>query len=129
MKPLLFLIVAFAVAGCASPRENCLRQATRDLSIVRALISDSEATLERGYAIQTETRTVLYTDFCLGTGRNHGTFRFCTRAQPVSSRVPVAVDLDAERAKLRSLRRKEVELRRKSADAAQRCTLEHATKS
>ncbi len=129
MKPFLFLAAALAVTGCASAYENCLRQATRDLSVVRALISDTEATLERGYAIQTETRTVLYTDFCFGAGRNHGRFRFCTRAQPVSSRVPVAVDLDIERAKLRSLKVKEAELRRKSADAAQRCTLEHGAQS
>lgn len=117
------------LAACATPYETCLQQASRDLRIVRALIDDTEATLERGYAIQTETRTVLYTDFCLGTGRNHGRFRFCTRAQPIQSRVPVAVDLDAERNKLRSLRTKESQLVRDTAVAQQLCALEDGAKS
>ena len=126
MKPVFAVLGLLSLAACTDPREACVRQASKDLSIVRALIADTEATLARGYAIETETRTVLYTDFCFGTGRNHGRFRFCTHASPVTNRVPVAVDLEAERGKLRSLRSKEAELRRSTADEIQKCELAHA---
>jgi len=129
MKPLLILGIGVLLAACASPYETCLRQSSRDLTIVRALIDDTEATLERGYAIQTKTRTVLYTDFCIGTGHNHGRFRFCTRAEAVQTRVAVAVDLNAERAKLRSLKAKETELIRETAKAQQQCARENPVQS
>ncbi len=122
LRPIAFLIL-LACAACTNPREACISDATKDLRIVQGLVADTQATLERGYAIQTETRTVLYTDFCIGTGIRNGHFNFCNRAQPVTSRTPVAVDLDMERRKLRSLQRKERELKAKSASEIQRCEL------
>lgn len=109
------------LTACADHRASCQADATRDLQIVQALISDTKATIDRGYAIQTEQRTVIYTDFCLGTGGHGGVFRFCNRAQPVTSRRPVAVDLGAERQKLNSLVSKERELKKSSLLALQRC--------
>lgn len=125
MTRVLAFLSLTLLAACADPRQACINGATKDLSIVQDLISDTEATIERGYAIQTETRTVLYTDFCIGTGISNGHFSFCNRVQPVTSRTPVAVDLGAERRKLRSLKRKEAELKAKSANAIQRCELAH----
>lgn len=121
--PLLLL------AACADPRAACLTQATKDLSIVQALIADTEATIERGYAIQTETRTVIYTNFCVGSGNKNGGFTFCNYPHPGTIKTPVAVDLNVERAKLRSLRTKEGELKRSSAIAQQRCELEFPTET
>lgn len=120
MKKLLILPVLF-LAACADPRQACLNDAVKDLRIVQALIADTQATIQRGYAIQTETRTVIYSNFCVGTGFDHGRFTFCNYPQPVTTRTPVAVDLDAERRKLRSLRSKERELKRESLLAQQRC--------
>lgn len=120
-----FLILsALLLTACTDPRAVCLNEATKDLRIVQALIADTEATIERGYAIQTETRTVIYTNFCVGTGRRDGSFTFCNYPYPVTTKTPVAVDLNAERAKLRSLQSKERELKRESKIAARRCELE-----
>lgn len=127
MKRTALILSLFVLAGCANPRQDCIDDATKDLRIVQGLIADTEATLERGYAIQTETRTVLYTDFCIGTGIRNGHFSFCNRAQPVTSRTPVAVDLSVERKKLLSLKRKEAELKARSANNVQRCELAHPT--
>jgi hypothetical protein len=129
MRPVLFLAMLPVLAACAEPRDACVSQATRDLNIVRDLISDSEATLQRGYAIQSQTRAVLYTDFCIGSGRKGGQFHFCNRVEPVTTREPVAVDLDAERRKLRSLKRKEAELAREAQLAVRRCELAHPPKA
>ncbi|MFY0692876.1 MAG: hypothetical protein JXR14_13265 [Paracoccaceae bacterium] len=124
MKILVPLFVVVLLAGCGDPRSKCIKDASKDLSVIQELIADTEATIARGYAIQTETRTVVYTDFCFGSHRyNRGSFQFCNRAQPVVSKEPVAVDLDAERRKLKSLREKEAELRRRTALDIQKCEL------
>jgi hypothetical protein len=123
MKKLLLLLPLAAMTACSDPRSDCIAKASRDLSVVRALIADTKATIDRGYAVQTETRNVIYTDFCIGAGRNHGVFTFCNRVQPVTTRKAVAVDLAAEQRKLRSLTRKEGELRRRTASDIQRCEL------
>ena len=124
IAPLLLL------AACASPRDTCMSDAVKDLRIVQALIADTQATIDRGYAIQTETRTVMYTNFCVGTGNRHdGRFSFCNYPQPVTTKTPVAVDLELEKRKLRSLKAKEVELKRESLLKQQRCELQYPAAS
>ncbi len=124
MRLSVFLGTALLLAGCATPREACIDTVSEDLRVVRALIADTEATLERGYAIQTEERLVTYSTFCVGAHGDVGIV-FCDRIQPVRSKKPVAVDLDEERRKLRSLKRKEVELSRKTAAAIAQCEAQY----
>ncbi|KAG1649661.1 D-alanyl-D-alanine carboxypeptidase DacF [Nymphon striatum] len=125
MKKLL-IAPLLVLSACASPLETCKQEAVKDLRIVQALIADTQATIDRGYAIQTETRTVIYTNFCIGTGIGHdGRFSFCNYPQPVTTKTPVAVDLAQEKRKLRSLKQKEAELKRESLLRQQRCELEH----
>ncbi len=121
MVRFLIPVSILALAACSDPKTVCQQEATKDLGIVQALIADTQATIDRGYAIQTKERTVIYTDFCFGTGLHNGGFRFCNRAQPVVSRTPVAVDLNDERRKLRSLKQKESELKKRSLTALQQC--------
>ncbi|SFR36998.1 hypothetical protein [Litoreibacter janthinus] len=124
MKKVLILPLLL-LTGCASPLETCKQDAVKDLRIVQALIADTQATIDRGYAIQTETRTVIYTNFCVGSGvGNDGRFSFCNYPQPVTTKKPVAVDLEVEKRKLRSLKAKETELKRESLLKQQRCELE-----
>ena len=125
MNRFLALSLFAALAACSSPRQECIAAASEDLKVVQSLIADTEETLARGYAIQTETRSVLYTDFCLGTGIGNGGFQFCNRTQPVTSETPVAVDLNEERRKLQSLKRKEAELQVRTARDLRRCDLTH----
>ncbi|WP_134016038.1 hypothetical protein [Litoreibacter halocynthiae] len=121
----ILIVPLLLLSACASPRETCMQNAVKDLRIVQALIADTQATIDRGYAIQTETRTVIYTNFCVGTGiGSDGRFSFCNYPQPVTTKKPVAVDLDQERRKLRSLKAKETELKRESLLQQQRCELE-----
>jgi len=124
MRPLFTLAATMALVGCTTAYESCVTQVTKDLKIVRSLIADTEATIDRGYAIQTEQRYVNYTTFCIG---HHDTIgvNFCTRPHPVVSKKPVAVDLDAERRKLRSLKRKEKELESRSAKLVAECEAKH----
>jgi len=123
MFKLMTLAPLLLLAACVDPRQACLNDASRDLRIVRDLIDDTEANLERGYAIRSETRIVQYTEFCFhhGKGKEHRHFRFCNRSQPVTSRTPVAVDLDEEQRKLDALKRKELELQGQTKAAVQSC--------
>jgi hypothetical protein len=123
MKKLL-IAPLLLLAACATPLETCQQDAVRDLRIVQALIADTKATIDRGYAIHTETRTVLYTNFCVSPAiGSNGHFNFCHYPHPVTTKKPVAVDLEQEKLKLRSLKKKEIELKRSSALNQQRCEL------
>lgn len=120
-----FLASILALTACSTPREACLRQATAELDTVRALIVQSEATLARGYAIQTEQRAVVYTDFCIGRGSRRADFRFCNRVAPVTSKRAVAIDPQAEERKLASLKSRESVLIKRSANQLRQCDLTH----
>ena len=118
------LLPALALTlGCTDPRQACLSEATRDLGTIRALIADTEATVRRGYAIETEERTRIFTTFCLGNRTSNVGLSVCNSSQPVISRRPVAVDIGEERRKLASLQVRERELRASTASEIQRCEL------
>lgn len=121
LKPCAFLAVLL-LSACLDPQQACLDRADRDLRVVRNLIDDTEATLARGYAIRSETRIVNYNTFCLGHHGRHNTGAvFCDRTRVVTSRTPIAVDLNVERRKLESLKRKEQELQAKTQSALASC--------
>lgn len=105
---LLLLVPALALtAACASPREVCIREAQAELRTLTRLAADTRANVQRGYALETvqEVRTVTVT--CTGTNEDGTTFTFpCEETRTFDRQVPVAIDLDAERAKLASIERR-----------------------
>lgn len=92
------------LGACATERDQCLSDASRDLRIVDGLIEQSRANLARGYAIETgqELRERPY--YCYRT-RPDGTrvARLCEDIDVVRTRRAVAIDLFDERQKLDSL--------------------------
>ncbi len=104
MRPALMILPLLALAACATPREQCIGQATRDLRVLNSLITETQGNLARGYAIeqQQEVRTVRQT--CRGENSDGTTFRYrCDDTQTYTTNRPVAIDLNVERAKLNSL--------------------------
>lgn len=111
--PLLALIV---LAACATPRERCLQEATRDLRVIDGLILETEATIQRGYAVRTVREPETFFRLCVGTPYNASVWgRFCSRTEWVERSTPVAVDLREERRKLVSLRAKRTEVLKRAA--------------
>jgi sulfatase maturation enzyme AslB (radical SAM superfamily) len=105
MKRLL-LCAPLILAACLGPQEQCIATATRDLSTLRALIADTRATIERGYVLRREVETQEVFTRC----RDHnGKVFACWETVTYESTRAVAVNLDAERAKLASMERKERE--------------------
>ena len=116
MRPLLPLALPLFLAACATPLERCESQATRDLRVVDALIAESQATLQRGYAFQTVQNTRPTATFCWGGGQGgYGDYwstgyGLCWGNNTYTTREPVAVNLEEERQKLRGLQQKREEL-------------------
>ena len=104
MRPALMILPFLALAACATPREQCIGQATRDLRVLNSLIAETQGNLARGYAIeeQQEVRTLRKT--CRGENSDGTIFRYsCDETETFTTSRPVAIDLNVERAKLNSL--------------------------
>lgn len=120
------LLLPFLVAACATPREQCISDVTRDLRTVSALVNETQANIQRGYALaETQELRTIRTN-CTGTNADGSTFSFpCEETQTISREVPVAIDLNAEQAKLVSLQERQSQLQRPADAAVQQCVLIH----
>lgn len=122
MRPALFILPLVLLAACATPREQCISQVTKDARIQSSLINEVRANIARGYALeqQQEIRTVRRT--CVGRNEDGTTFTFrCEETDTVTVNVPVAIDLDAERAKLASLEKRYAETQAAANQAVAQC--------
>lgn len=101
------LPVLLLLAACGTPQEQCIANATRDARVVNDLIAQTQANIARGYAL--ETVVELKSDYVdctpLPTEEDPTPKRdMCFKDVPTEVTRPVALDLNAERAKLASLR-------------------------
>jgi len=125
LAPLLLLL-----AACATPRQQCERAATRDMGVVSSLIVKTQQNLARGYALKREVRTRSVLQFCYGNtlnddGDGYVGATFCNNTETYTVETPVAIDVTAEQAKLRSLKAKLVELQQRSAQQLAACAAQY----
>lgn len=114
----LLLPAVLLLAGCLGPREQCEYGVTRNLGTLNALIRETEANIARGYALDTVTvRDEVYRPCHDAKGRVVG----CWVPIISQERRARAIDLDAERAKLASMKRKQAELQASTAAALRQC--------
>ncbi len=125
MRPSL-LILPLLLAACASPREACIEDVTRDLRVVNTLVTQTRANLQRGYALQEEQdlRTLYRNCRVDNADGTTGTYA-CPRTVVVTNEVPVAIDLNAERAKLESLLERKNQLESAVQPAIRQCMARH----
>ena len=120
------LLLPLALAACATPREQCINQVSQDLRTVTSLIAVTEGNLQRGYAIANVEETQRIRTTCTGTNEDGSTFRFpCEETATIDREVPVAIDLNAEQAKLNSLRERQAALQSPTNAAIQQCVAIH----
>lgn len=100
------------LAACGTPQQNCISGATRDMRVVDRLIAETEANLQRGYAIEEQviSRTIWvrcqpYYDY-ERPDQPHPGPQMCLDDVDDVVRRPQAIDLNAEAAKLASLKAK-----------------------
>ncbi len=110
----LHSLVALALAlfaACANPRAACVENAMRDVRVLEELIAETERNLDWGYALQAEPTVRTAVSLCLTPANPLGV---CTTTRSDVRERPVAIDMAAERRKLRQLREREAELRERA---------------
>ncbi len=122
MRPAIVLVSLLALAACATPREACISSVSRDLRVVNNLIAETQANLARGYALETRQDVVNTTRTCRTKQPDGSILRYeCPDVEIQDRRVPVAIDLNAEQAKLRSLQQRQREMQAQVNTAVQQC--------
>lgn len=122
MRSMIIILPLLALAACATPRESCISGVSRDLAIVNQLITQTSLNIQRGYG--TESRQdIRTTPRTCSDVRADGSIDYdiCYEQYIRNVDVPVAIDLDAERAKLRQLQQQRDRLEGATQDAIQQC--------
>lgn len=118
------LLLPLLAAACASPQEQCINEVTRDLRVIGGLVNETQGNLARGYAIQQVSEEQVIRRTCTGNNEDGSTFTFrCDNTMTVTRDVPVAIDLNAEQAKLNSLLERQSQLEQSSQAAIQQCAV------
>ena len=122
MRPALLVLPLAVLAACATPREQCISSVTRDLRILNALISETQGNLSRGYAIEESQEVRVLNRTCRAENDDGSVFRFpCDETETFTTTRPVAIDLNAEQAKLNSLLERQRAAKAASDQAVLQC--------
>jgi len=122
----VLLLLPLALAACATPREACINDATRELRVLSNLVAETRGNLARGYAIGERQDIVTIPDTCEAYSESGEITRFpCDRTETRTREFPVAIDLNAERAKLDSLLERQAGMNRQSQSIIQQCIAIH----
>lgn len=120
----LCLPALLLLAACATPQQQCVNNATNDLRVLDSLIAETEGNIQRGFAYQESIAVTPQWQFCGGGwggyNLNVGT-QMCWVNQPTPVQQPVAIDVNAEKAKLNSLRQRRAQQERATQAALAQC--------
>ncbi|MGR3291644.1 MAG: hypothetical protein ACU0C9_10685, partial [Paracoccaceae bacterium] len=115
-----FLIVLLPLVACATPQQQCIANAGKDIRVLSGLINTTQANINRGYGLRTEEFLENENQLC---GVVNGEKVYCSVAVANSREVPVALDLTAEAAKLNSLLQKRGQLSSRTNAVIAECRL------
>ncbi|MFT7106320.1 MAG: outer membrane murein-binding lipoprotein Lpp [Yoonia sp.] len=128
MRTAFLMLPLIALAACATPREQCINDVTRDTRVLNALINQTRGNISRGYALEQrqDVRTVRGT--CRGRNEDGTTFLFsCEETNTINTTVPAAIDLNAEQAKLASLQERLAQSQLAANQAVAQCIAIHSS--
>lgn len=121
MKAVFPILGALALAACATPQQQCVTNATRDLQVVDSLIVETTQNIQRGYAIREDVVPSSGFNWCFGNyGYNSGV-SLCSNNTTRIRRTPVAINPQAEQEKLESLQAQRVTLATRSQEQLAAC--------
>ncbi|MFA8443404.1 hypothetical protein [Yoonia sp.] len=122
MRTALLMLPIVVLAACATPREQCINEVTRDTRVLGSLINEVRGNLERGYALEERQDVRIIPKTCRGRDEDGNIFRFrCDETRTFTTVVPVAIDLNVERAKLASLEERFAQTQAASNQAVAQC--------
>ena len=119
---LITLALLPLLAACVTPREACIANAGSDLRVINSLIGTTRGNLARGFAIETQQKIREVSTTC-ATELPDGTIirTECEKVAVRDVQVPVAIDLNAEHAKLSSLEERQRQLQINAEAVRQQC--------
>lgn len=104
MRATSVVLLFVMLTACVNPREQCIAEAERDLRILQSLIAETQGNLERGYALEERQELFVLRQTCKAVDPNGRPFTYsCDTPSTHTTRVPVAVDLNAEASILASM--------------------------
>lgn len=127
MRHLLFLLVIPLVA-CGTPRERCIASVTNDLRVLDRLIETSKGNLQRGYALETQQYVTTEFQACGIWGGGYGYWGrsvWCDVNVVRNETVEVAINLNEEAAKLKTMEAKRRHLAKQAPPAIAQCEAFH----
>lgn len=92
--------LALTLAACDAPPPPCRSTATAELRQLDALIAETRANLDRGYAMGRTMSGGGAFNVCIGGGGDNVGVSFCSPGAATTRTGPVAIDPDVERRKL-----------------------------
>lgn len=123
--PLVLLTLA-ALAACASPRDQCLKDANRGLSTLDRLIAKTQGNINRGFAIAEVQDIRVFTSTCVGTNEDGTRFRIpCDETETFTRQEPVTINIAEERVKLAQLQERRANMTRAAQARIQNCVATH----
>ena len=126
MRAALILLPLVALAACGTPRERCINEVTSNQRTLNALIAETQANIDRGYALAERSDVVTIDRTCTQTLESGEQFRFpCDEVMTREYKVPVAIDLNAEQAKLQSLLQRREAMASTVKDGINQCVAIH----
>lgn len=122
MKPILPALILAAALGACSKRDMCLSQANHELRRLEDLAQTTAGNIDRGYALAEHETYVQESRICeVPQPDGRVVNQVCTEPVRVTETRPVAIDVEAERAKLASLRDAIAGARSQAAAARAQC--------
>lgn len=122
----LILLPLVALTACATPREQCINGATRQVATFDRLIAETQGNIDRGFGIfeTEEVRVIRRT--CQDKHEDGTVFRYrCDDTETFTRREPVALDIGQERVKLAQLQERRAEAAAQAQRAVRQCIATH----
>jgi hypothetical protein len=121
--PLVALTLAALVAACATPQQQCVSAATKELAALQKAIATAEGNIARGYAIHRQTISRQVADICYRSDPDTGERLpySCIDTEFETIETPVPIDVRAEQEKLAGYRAALPPLEARSSAAVAQC--------
>ncbi|MCL3883414.1 hypothetical protein [Marivita sp. GX14005] len=125
-NPLLAL-TALGIAGCATPREQCISQANEQYRTAEAALATAQTNIARGYALHSQSVPYTVQNTCYRDDPNSDVMipYSCPSTQYRTETTPVPIDAANERQKVAEYRKILPQLRRQAAAGVQSCIAQY----
>lgn len=124
MKSYLAAPILLTLVACGTPQEQCIRGVAHDMTVLDRLIVEAQGNIARGYGYaETVVSSPEFVDCTVGATASNPNPKpqTCFTDVPTTVTKPVAIDLNAEAAKLSSMQQRRAQIARALAPAIADC--------